>query len=219
MRSVPRIVTAGIILFVFPLLAFAESSSTSYILWADGSTAGGNRATSTNYILQEAAGDRSGSTSSSTNYKSYNGFEAVYEEPILMLSLTATSIPLAPDPITPAAVSSGSMSTTVTTNADFGYVLTITEAQAFQNGGAYVLTDVADGTVSAGSEEFGVAVSGTDAAFGNDQAVSSTPLTIASRTIWGTGRTLTITYKAAITTSTPAGAYGGLYRIIATANY
>ncbi|MBI2551347.1 hypothetical protein HYV73_03310 [Candidatus Uhrbacteria bacterium] len=202
-----------------PFFASAESSSPSYIMWADATTSGGNRATSTNYIVQEATGDRSGNQGESTSYKTFNGFEEVYEEPILILSLDDVSMPLSPSALTTGTVSTASMTASVTTNADFGYTLAMTEIQEIQNATFDTIDDVGDGSVTAGSEEFGVAVSGADAAFATDQAVSATPLILASRTIWGTGRDTTITFKAAIDTLTVAGSYTGLYRIIATSNF
>jgi hypothetical protein len=117
-------------------------------------------------------------------------------------------------------VSTGTVTVTVATNADFGYALTATALTPFAtNVGGSPLAVVTDGTVTAGSEEWGVAVSGTDAAFVNDRSVTSTPRTLASRSVWTTGVATTVTVKAAINSTTDAGTYNGAITFIATGHY
>lgn len=209
----------GLFALALPLSVWAESSSSSYILWAEAETGGGGRSTSTNYILQGATADESAEQSTSTSYRVHSGFEAVYEEPVLTLELSSTSLTLSPSTLTDAAVSSASLTATVSTNADFGYSLTLTETSEFQNANSDNIDDVADGTVTAGDEEFGVSVSGSDASFGDDQGLSTTPLELASRTIWGNDRDTTVTFEASIDAGTAEGDYTGLYTFIATSNF
>jgi len=209
----------GAFLIALPLTVWAESSSTNFILWGDAQTGGGNRSTSSNYILYGSAADLSNQALDSANYHLAVGFQAIYEEPLITVQISSTSETLSPDPLTTGSVSTATTTVTVSTNADFGYALSLTEAVEIQNQSAINIDDVIDGSVTAGSEEFGVAVSGADAAFGDDQAVSATPLTIASRSIWGADRQTTITFKAAISDTTAAGSYSGDYSIIGTSQY
>lgn len=213
------LVTFLLLLLVLPVKLLAESASESYILWGSAVTAGGNRSTSSNYINYVSVGDLSNDPLDSESYHSVIGLEALYEEPVFTMTISTNDITLNPVPLTTGAVSTGDVTITVSTNADFGYSLTVTEHTAMNNGQGYFLADVSDGEVTAGSEEFGLAVSGTDVAFANDQGLSSTPLTIASRSIWGADRVSTITFKAAISPTTASGNYQGHFVFIATGNY
>lgn len=206
-------------LIALPYAVWAESSSSSYILWGNAVTGGGNYSTSANFRLFQSVADLSNEALDSANYHMAVGFEAIYEEPIITMSVSPNVVALAPDPLTTGAVSTANTTVTVSTNADFGYSVTATAIAEFANEAAYALDGVADGSVTAGTEEFGIAVAGTDAAFGDDQAVSSTPLTIASRNIWGADRTVTVTIKAAIDDSSAAGEYSGTIVFIGTGNY
>ena len=209
---------AGLILSM-PMTIWAESSSTNYILWGDVRDGGGGFGTSASYRLHSSVSDLSNEQLSSGNYILHSGFQELYEEPRITMSISDSAVTLSPAVITSSSVSTASVTISISTNADFGYNLTVKEVAAFQNAYSTSLNPVTDGVVTAGSEEFGVAVSGDDAAFGDDQAISDTPLVIASRTIWTTGVTTTATFKAAITSGTQAGAYNGTVGFIATGNY
>ena len=227
MRILSCVMVGGLCLMlcVLPTSAWAESSSANFKLWGSAITGGGQKSTSTNYINFGSVSDfssvraNSSDVPSSPDYRLYVGFQAIYEEPRITLSLSGTSVVLSPAPLSVGSVSTGSMSVTVSTNADFGYTLTATEIAAFQNQYGSELADVTDTSVTAGSEEYGIAVSGADAAFGNDQPLTSSPLVIASNSLWGASRTTTVTYKAAINPSTDAGSYSGTTIFIATGNY
>lgn len=204
---------------LLPGMVLAQSTSTNYILWDTAINAGGGRTTSTNYINFNTVVDVGSDRLSSTNYRAYQGFEAITEDPRITMSLTPTTITLSPNPLTTASVSTGTTTATVSTNADFGYTLTATENDAFKNQSADELADVSDGAVTAGSEEYGIAVSGSDAAFGDDRSVSATPRTIASKSTWGADRATVVTVKAAIASVTDSGEYSGTLTFIATGNY
>lgn len=213
------LVTVFLLLLALPAQILAESSSANYILWGSAVTTGGGRATSGNYINYVSVGDISANPMTSDNYHGVFGLESLYEEPVLTFSISTTDLSLSPNLLTAGTVSSAITSVTVSTNADFGYVVTVTETTAINNSQGYFLADVSDGEVTAGFEEFGLAVSGADASFADDQALSSTPLSIASRAIWGADRTSTLTFKAAISTSSSSGIYHGTYTLIATSNF
>ncbi|MBU0646166.1 hypothetical protein KJ611_01655 [Patescibacteria group bacterium] len=213
------LVTVFLFLLALPAQLLAESSSESYILWGSAVTAGGARATSANYINYISVGDLSSDPMDSANYHGVIGLEALYEEPVMTFSIATTDLSLIPNILSLVSVSTASTSVTVSTNADFGYVVTVTETTAFNNGQGRVLADVTDGEVTAGSEEFGLAVAGDDAAFGDDRGLSAVPLTIASRGIWGADRTTNLTFKAAISSASASGHYSGTYTLIATSNF
>lgn len=202
-----------------PGLVLAQSTSTNFILWDTSINAGGGRTASTNYIDFSTVTDVGSDRLNSTNYRAYQGFEAIYEDSRITFSISPMSVTLSPNPLTTSSVSTGTTTATVSTNADFGYVLSATEASPLQNQYAQTVADVSDGTVTAGSEEFGIAVSGSDAAFGTDQPLSGSPLTIASKSTWGASRATTVTFKASIAPATDAGEYAGAVTFVATGRY
>ncbi|MFH1404819.1 MAG: hypothetical protein ABIH21_01820 [Patescibacteria group bacterium] len=202
---------------MFPVISQAESSSTNFKLWGHSFTSGGASMSSSNYITKGSAADNSTDKMTSTNYLSEAGFESLYEEPKLTMSLSETTVVLGT--LVTGTFATGSITVSVSTNADFGYSLSLTETRAIQNTQGNIIDDVSDGDVTAGSEEFGVAVSGTDASFANDRAVTGSALTLASRSTWSAGVDSVISFKAAISETTQYGDYSGSYTFIVTSNY
>lgn len=220
MRLKTLTLIGSFILISLPLTVWAESSSANYVLWGQAIASGGARMTSDSFVNYGTVGDApNGEPASSATFYSLTGFEGIYEEPVMMMSISATDISLSPEELTYSTVSTGETSVTVGTNADFGYALTATESYEFQTYDGYVIPDVADGAVTAGVEEYGIAVSGADASFSDDRSVSSTSRTVASNDSWTTGVTTTITFKAAVGTGTPAGQYTGSVVFIATGTF
>jgi len=111
------------------------------------------------------------------------------EKGILSMSISGTALNLGTLDI--GAVSSASTVATITTDSFTGYTLSIGSVSGT------VLTAVSDGAVTAGSEEYGMAVSGADAAFADDRGVSA-GLALASANSAVTSREATLTFKAAI---------------------
>ncbi|MBI4133106.1 hypothetical protein HY478_00680 [Candidatus Uhrbacteria bacterium] len=193
------------LLFLEPGSAHALMTSANYRVWADTVSGGGNRSTSASYISTDTISEsNSGEDPSSANFLLDAGLPAIFQEPIVTLTVSAAAITLGD--ITTAAVSSASYTVTVTTNAQFGYTARITEDGNFRSG-ANDINDVLDGTVTAGSEEYGIAVAGADAAFAGDQPVSGTALTIATRADWITSSVTTVTHRAAAAPATISVAY------------
>lgn len=209
----------GIGILVYPDVIRAESTSENYVIWGSTFVNSGNRGTSANYVGFASIGDLSNGPTASANYRQVIGFEAIYKEPVLTFTLTPNSVTLSPSVLTTGVVSTNSFTATVSTNADFGYTLTGMALSHFQSTGGHQMTDVEDGSVTAWSEECGVSVSGTDAAFGDDRSLTTTPRTLATNTIYGASLVTTITFKAAISTVTDVGAYTGTYAFIATGHY
>lgn len=126
------------------------------------------------------------------------------------------------------ALSIGSVSTdttsfTVNTNAISGYVVTVTEDGNLRFG-ANDINDVADGTVTAGSEEYGVSTSKSSQTIAqtsgnNATAMDATNKQCASATGPVSSDSTTLTLHASMAGSTTAGAYSHTVTVIATANF
>lgn len=211
-------VTVSVLLLGISNNALALSTSTNFRIWADSVTSGGNRSTSTNFIAEDSISETATVEESvSTNFLLAAGLPALFEEPVLRMTISSATASFSPN-ISNTAVSSASYTVITATNADSGYTLSITEDGALRSGGNSI-GDVSDGAVSAGSSETGVAVSGTGAAFADDRAVSETALVLATSSSRTTGTTNTITHKASITTGTPPGTYSHVVTLVVTSNY
>ena len=132
------------------------------------------------------------------------------EKGILSMSISGTALNLGTLDI--GAVSSASTVATITTDSFTGYTLSIGSVSGT------VLTAVSDGAVTAGSEEYGMAVSGADAAFADDRGVSA-GLALASANSAVTSREATLTFKAAISNDSIAGSRSQSMVLSASANF
>lgn len=219
-RFIATATVISLLVFVEPANAFM--SSDSFRVWTDTITSGGNRSTSASFITQDTISESAtGENLTSATFLAQAGLPAIFEEPVLTMAISSATLSLTPSTFDVGSVSTGSYTVTVSTNAPFGYTLTVTEDAGLQNtqqAGTFI-GDVADGVVTAGSSEYGVAVTGTDAAFADDRALSTTPLTIASRTSLTSGIVSTITHKVAISSGVSAGTYTHTVTYVAIANY
>lgn len=120
------------------------------------------------------------------------------------------------------ATSSCSYTATTTSNSADGYVTTMVAPSSTLVSGSNDINAVTDGAVTAGAEEYGIRITGTDAAYATstDQAVPTTATTIASD---ATGpiasQAITITHLAAISGTTAAGSYSQTVTLISTGTY
>lgn len=112
--------------------------------------------------------------------------------------------------------------TSVQTNIPTGYSIYIQASQDLQNGSAVIMNSVSDGTVTAGSEEYGAEVTGSTAVNpGTDLGVTTTQRVIQSSGT-GTGAItdkVAMIYKLAISGTTGAGTYSQSVYYALTANY
>lgn len=212
----------GAILSILLLLpsnnSLALSSSTNFRIWSDSISSGGNRSTSANFITEDSISESAtGEDQASTNFLIAAGLPALFEEPVLRMTLSSSAASFSPD-ISNTAVSTASYTVTVSTSADSGYSLLITEDGALRSG-PNSIGDVADGSVTVGNSETGVAISGTGAAFSDDRAVSGTALVLASSASRTTGTTNTITHKASVVSGTPAGSYSHVVTLVVLPSY
>lgn len=198
--------------------ALALSTSTNFRIWADSVTSGGNRSTSTNFITEDSISESAtGEDQASTNFLLAAGLPALFEEPVLRMTLSSSTASFAPT-IAPTAVSTASYTVTVSTNADSGYSLYASEDGALRSGPDSI-GDVSDGSVTAGNSENGVAITGSGAAFTDDRALTGSLLLLASNTTRTTGTTHTLTHKASIVSGTPPGTYSHVVTLVVVPNY
>lgn len=121
------------------------------------------------------------------------------------------------------AVSTGAVATGVAlvqALTPSGYTLYMQAAAALASD-AHAFSPVADGAVTAGTEEYGMRTYGTTSQVTVDTAVSTTAVSVqGSSTISATGGDRTaLLYKLAISTATPAGAYSQSVFFTLTPNY
>ena len=207
----------------FPLIREAKTSlaymsSANYTNWMDSFNVGGEETSSSaSYQLQDTLGEMGTGPISSASYGNQGGFRQIEANPILTFSISNNSIDLGTLNI--ASVDSDSHTVITTTNSAGGYTTTIVEDGNLRSG-ANDIDDVADGTVTAGNEEYGIRTSGAQGQMnGADTAITSTVQTVASYSGYINASTTTITYKAAISTSTATGTYSHTVTYISTGNF
>ncbi len=208
-----------LIIFIFPS-EIKSMESANYKIDKDSVNFGGNDSgQSSNYGLDDTMGEAGTGDSKSSNFIIDAGYRSMLETKVPTFSFLLSSNTCALGNLTVGAVSSCNYTVTISTNSQDGYATTIIEDGNLRDG-ANEINDVADGAVTAGSEEYGIGLTGADRAFANDQAITGAALTIASD---ATGpisvQQVTITHKASITSSTLAGSYSHTATIVSTGTF
>ncbi|OGH92511.1 MAG: hypothetical protein A2534_01015 [Candidatus Magasanikbacteria bacterium RIFOXYD2_FULL_39_9] len=179
----------------FPSASFGVMSSTNYTIFADSIDAGGVLSTSGTYSLEDTIGETpTGGSVTSSVYEVLAGYQAM-DWSVLVLDVDTNTINLGT--LSTSAVTTSSATLSVTVDASSGYVLSVGSVSGTS------LTAVADGAVSAGTEEYGIAVSGIDAAFADDQAITA-GLNVSSSSTLVTYAETVVTFKAAISSASAA---------------
>jgi hypothetical protein len=208
-------------LFTFwrPSIGLALMSSAHYINWMDSFNFGGEEtSSSTNYKLQDTLGETGTGQISSANYGALIGFRQA--EADAKMAFTTSSNTVNFGTLSTSSVSSDSITVTTTTNAVNGYVTTIYDDGNLRTAGGDDIDQVTDGDVTAGSEEYGIRTSGADGQMnGADTAITTSPQAVAAHASWISSSTVTITFKAAISTSTAAGSYSQNVVLISTGRF
>lgn len=190
----------------FPSASLGLMSSTNYTIFADTVDSGGLLSASGTFSLQDSVGESPVGSSSSSVYQVIAGYQAM-DFSALVISVSPTTIDLGDLDVNQVASSSAVVS--VSADADSGYVLSVGNVSGTH------LANVSDGSVTAGSEEYGVAASGIDAAFNDDRAIvaglnlssSSTPVDSAQTTL---------TFKGAISSASTVGGRSQLITLTAS---
>jgi len=145
------------------------------------------------------------------------GFQAM-ERASLSVDVSPSSVALGQ--LSLSAVNSSSVVLTVTTDATTGYSAILTEDGNLRKGEGGAnddINDVSDGTVTAGSEEYGISTTGGAGVLAVDTALSGS-VTVASNESTATGEETTVNFKAAVGSQSRAGDYTHIVTFTVTAN-
>ncbi len=164
-KKVLALVLIGVL--AVPGFSSAAMSSTNYFIYADSVDLGGDLATSTSYNLQDTVGENSVGISSSTSYEVRAGYQAL-ERGDLSFTIGGSSVNFGSLASVGVVVATNIIAT-VDTDSASGYSLSVSDVSGT------ALTAVSDGVVdgAGGTEEYGLAVSGTHAAYATDVAIVS----------------------------------------------
>lgn len=199
------------LLILTPGFAQAEMTSTNYHIYADSiGLNGGEFATSTNYSLDSTTNDSPGGLATSTSYTVVGGYQGANLSESLSVNIESASIGLGE--LSSASVATDSVAIVVETNSITGYLLTVGSVSGS------MIASVSDGSVSAGSEEYGIAVTGAHASFGDDRSViAGRVLASVSDAVLST--TTTLEFKASVASNTTDGEYSQTVTLTASANF
>jgi hypothetical protein len=210
----------------FPLLANAISTSESYVILADSLNCGGLYSTSTAYTITDTACETAGSNdsqgvySTSTSYTVGSGFQTVEDKPFISVSLSGGSIAFGT--ISQDAVASSTITSTVSTNASYGYQSTILSDGDFRTNKGKNATNASDSdSITANSGKYGFGTSGSSGLYNSaDTGISSsTPKAYARKTSAASSDATTIRLKFAPSNLTPSGDYSQQITLITTATF
>lgn len=203
-------IAAAVVLLFVPLSVYGEMSSGNYNIYADSiGFSGGNYSTSTNYSLSDTIGESGAASVSSTTYILNGGYQAMNQDDTLGFAIATTSVDLGT--LSKTAVNEAGTAFYVSCNAISGYTVSI---------GALSGTmppAVSDGSVTIGSDEYGLSTGGNAAATSGDVAVTN-GLILASTSGAAYNATTTVTFKASYST-TQAGSYSQTITLTASANF
>ncbi len=209
MRKASLIVRVLLLGFLmFPSRSWGVMSSTNYTIFADSVDSGGVLSTGGVYSLQDTAGESPAGSSTSSSYEVIGGYQAM-DWSVLTMEIDTSIINLGTIIIDQVATSS--VVVTVTADASTGYVLSVVGIGGTSLGG------VSDGSVTPGHEEYGVAVSGPDAAFSDDRAITAS-LNLSSSSTPVVSSQTTITFKATMSPTSVAGSRSQSVTIMASTN-
>ncbi len=199
---------AGVVLVLYPLRSSAFMSSTNFQIISDTIGVGGGLSTSTSFGLQDSISGVSVGIASSTSYRVMGGFQTT-DSGQISLSITNASLDLGT--LSTAAVNTASTVATVTTDVPTGYTLSVGAVTGTS------LTPVADGMVTAGSEEYGLTTTGNERLITTDVAVTN-GLNLATKASAITGSATTLTFKASISSASAAATYSQNITLSASSN-
>ncbi|MFH0927894.1 MAG: hypothetical protein V1821_00290 [bacterium] len=209
----------------FGQIALAQMSSASFIVPTETLGDAGGRSCApdcgapTSFILTDTFGDLAaveGQTSAS--YQLNSGFQAQILKPVFTFSISSGAPVFTPIPSV-TVISTAAITLTTTTNAPFGYTTTA-QADGELITGVYPYTKVVDGAVGpAGIEEYGISVSGADAAFADDRMLFTSVQVVASRNTFGANRSVDVAFKLSMSNTTMIATYSQVVTFVSTPNY
>lgn len=205
-------ITFVIVTWVIPVRT--AMTSTNFEIFADSvSVLDVGPVTTTNYTLYSTVGEVGVTTTQGSTVELRAGFQAM-ELGGLGVLITPSSIDFGT--LSTTAVSTSSVSVNVTTDSGTGYTVTATEDGNLRSG-SNTIDDVTDGSVTAGSEEYGIRTSGVSGQLANDTAIAGT-VTVASTSTAVTADTTSVIFSAAASANTTAGTYSNQVTLTVTVN-
>jgi hypothetical protein len=204
-----------------PKFVFGDTmSSTSFVISSDDLSTGGGNSTSTSFILESDLGGRAtGEDLTSTTFRSCAGYPCTLsvQPPSISFTVTPNSVNLGT--LTTGLVATGTTTLTTTENAGIGYQTTVVADGQFRNVGGAAIPDVSDGTVTTGTGEYGIGLTGSDRAFTDDRSLTTTQRVIATNAGAVTNSSVVVTFKAAISNTDSSGAYNQTATFICTGTF
>lgn len=214
-------IAAGLLILGVPLLVFADTmSSSSFVVTGDDMSAGGGNSTSASFVAEnDLDGTATGENGTSASFAACAGYPCALNvtPPSITFSVSPNSVGLGT--LSTASVATGTTTLAVTENANSGYTVTGTSDGQLRTASGKVVPDVADGAVTIGGAEYGIGLTGTDRAFTDDRSVTTTPRNVAANAGAVTGSSVTVTFKAAASTTTPAGSYAQVVTFVCTGTF
>lgn len=203
------------LLLLFPATrSFGAMTGGGYEIYGDTFSASEDSLTSSSgYSLHGTTAEFFAQDTSGGVYTLRGGFQAM-EKGILILDFTTNTIELGT--LSLVTVASTTVSSTITTDSLTGYALTFDEDGNLRDG-ANDINDVVDGTVTAGSEEYGIRTIGGGGALVGDTAIVD-GLEVASSIGPENNEETGIQFRAAIGGSSRAGSYAHVITATLTAN-
>lgn len=212
---------------------YAEMSSTNYSVPIDELGEAGGTSTSTNYKIEHNFGEVITGSMLSTNYKINSGY-IQSDLPILIFTVSASSVNFGV--LTTGAVSTDTINLTTSTNAVSGYSVKAYDntSPGIANGMIDGVKKIADATTpgnfianpSAGTEHYGLTVTGTHANAGYSGGTkinsldNTTWVDLGSYSSFISDDILAVEYRASISDTTPAtNNYEATTTYICTGNY
>lgn len=199
----------------FPLsFVFSAMSGGGYEIYGDTFSSSEDVLTSSSgYTLYGTTGEFFAADATGGGYTLRGGFQAM-EKGILILNFTTNTVNLGT--LSLVSVASTTVSSTITTDSLTGYSLTFDEDGNLRDG-ANDINDVGDGTVTAGSEEYGVRTIGGGGVLAIDTAIVD-GLVVGSSLVPENDEETGIKFSAAIGGSSRAGSYEHVITATLTAN-
>lgn len=199
----------------FPIsLAFAAMTGGDYEIYGDTFSSSEDSLTSSSgYSIHGTTGEFFAQDTTGGGYTLRGGFQAM-EKGFLMLDFTTNTVALGT--LSLSSVVSTTVSSTVTTDSITGYSLTFDEDGNLRDG-ANDINDVGDGTVSAGSEEYGIRTIGGGGVLVADTAIVD-GLEVAESIGPENDEETGIKFSAGIGGSSLAGSYEHVITATLTAN-
>ena len=215
-----RIIAAFLVLS-FPFITLAGTmSSTSFVITSDDLNAGGGNSSSTSFVSESTAGGTAtGENTSSTSFASCAGYPCTLQSEASEISFSVFPNVVLLDTLTSDMVITGSTTITTSMNSSSGYhTVAYTDGYFRTDNGAYVGL-VSDGTVTAGSNEYGVGLVGLDRVFSDDRAITTAPLDIATNPSSVTNSSVDVIFKVAASGMNPAGSYRQTVTFVTTGSF